>query len=307
MASITLAQSAPLSQDFLVRGVIQTIYEIDRFFEVLPMTRVIGNAHAFNRELVAGDAQGLAVGGTITANAAGTVETVSASLKTLIADAQINKLIAGSRSNINDQVAYQVMNKAKTIGQLYQKWVITGVDSTSQFAGLLSLTATSQKLTPVTNGEVLSFARLDELADRVTDKNGVVDYLMMSRREVRAFKALMRTAGGATATEVVTLPSGKDIISYNGVPIFANDNIPTNQVQGTSSIASTIIAGTLDDGSNSVGISGLILDNEESGIYVEEVGTHFERDEAIWRVKFYAGLANFNQRGLATWSGVIPT
>jgi hypothetical protein len=43
-----------------------------------------------------------------------------------------------------------------------------------------------------------------------------------------------------------------------------------------------------------------------SGISVEDVGTHFDRDERVWRVKWYCGLALFSELGLSAATGIIP-
>ena len=101
------------------------------------------------------------------------------------------------------------------------------------------------------------------------------------------------------------MPVGPQMIAYNGVPIFANDNLLKTQTQGASTNASSIIAGTLDDGSGMVGISGLTAENA-AGMMVEDVGTHQSKDEHIYRIKWYSSVALFNLNGLAVASGIIP-
>lgn len=305
MASITLAESAYLSQDMLLRGVIESTITVDRFFEILPFMGITGNALAYNRENVLGDVQGLDVGGTITAKAAATVTPVSTALKTLIGDAEINQLIQNTRSNINDQTGFQISSKAKSLGRLYQNYLINGVSSTTQFDGLLTLVDSTKVVDAATDGDVLSFEKLDQLFDQVTDKDGQVDYCIMSSREIRAYMALLRALGGAAVGEVVTLPSGTQVPSYRGVPIFRNDWVPINQTQGASTDASSIIAGTLDDGSGMVGISGLTAENA-AGMMVEDVGVHQSKDERIYRVKWYSSLALFNLNGLSVAKGIVP-
>ena len=183
--------------------------------------------------------------------------------------------------------------------------MVNGVDSTSQFDGLLNLVDSTKIVAASANGDVLSFAKLDELLDLVTDKDGQVDYILMSSRELRAYLALLRALGGAAIGEVVTLPSGAQVPAYRGTPIFRNDWVPINQTQGTSSISSTVFAGTLDDGSGMVGISGLTAENA-AGIMIEDVGLAETKDERIIRVKAYQGLALFNLNGLAALDGIIP-
>ena len=97
----------------------------------------------------------------------------------------------------------------------------------------------------------------------------------------------------------VLLPVEPNLI----LPIFRNDYIPLNQTKGTGSNQTTIFAGTFDDGSRSHGLAGLTAENA-SGINVVDVGEAEDKDEHIWRVKWYAGLALFSEKGLACADGV---
>tara|TARA_R110000803_G_scaffold28011_7_gene65096 strand:- start:2996 stop:3265 length:270 start_codon:yes stop_codon:yes gene_type:complete len=82
------------------------------------------------------------------------------------------------------------------------------------------------------------------------------------------------------------------------VPIFRNDWLPINQTKGSGTALTTIFAGTLDDGSRTMGLAGLTAANA-SGINVVDVGEDPDADNHIWRVKWYSGLSLFSERGLA--------
>ena len=303
MPTITLAESAKLCQDQLVAGVIETIVTVNPLFELLPFNNIDGNALSYNRELTMGDSQFLGVGGVITAKNAATYQTVSSGLTTLIGDAEVNGLIQATRSGINDQTAVQVASKAKSVARKFMDAMINGDGTGDSFQGLLALTPASQKVNTGANGANLSFELLDELLDMVKDKDGNADYILMPRRSIRAYKSLLRALGGATIDEVHTLPSGSRIMTYNGVPILPNDFIPVNQSVGASSGTTTIFAGTFDDGSEKMGISGLTAKNS-AGISVKRIGEKENADEVITRVKFYCGMANFSQLGIAALPGI---
>ena len=299
MASITLAESAKLAQDDFVAGVIENVITVNRMFEVLPFDGIDGNALAYNRENVLGDVDVEGVGDTIGAKAAATHTQITSSLTTIIGDAEVNGLVQATRSGDgNDQTAVQIASKAKSAGRKYQDMLVNGTGASNQFDGLLNLCASGQTVTPGTNGDALSFVIMDEMMDLVTDKDGTVDYLTMKARTIRSYKALLRALGGASINEVVTLPSGAEVMAYSGVPIFRNDWIPVNLVQGSLSDGTAIFAGTLDDGSRSHGIAGLTA-SKASGMHVVDVGEAETKDERIWRVKWYAGLALFSEKGLA--------
>lgn len=304
MASVTLVESAKLALDDLVAGVIENVITVNRMYEMIPFDGIAGNALAYNRENVLGDVQVAGVDTTITAKAPATFTKVTSELTTIIGDAEVNGLIQATRSSDgNDQTAIQVASKAKSCGRKFQDMLINGTGASDQFEGLINLVAAGQTLGNGTNGAALSFEKLDELMDTVTDKDGEVDYLTMHARSLRSFNALLRGLGGASIGDVVTLPSGAEVPAYRGVPIFRNDFIPVNQTVGTSTNCTTVFAGTFDDGSRTHGIAGLTAE-EAAGIQIEDVGASETKDNYITRVKWYCGLALFSEKGLAALPGV---
>jgi hypothetical protein len=251
-----------------------------------------------------GDVQFLGVGGAITAKNPATFTPVTSSLTTLLGDAEINGLIEATRSDKQSQAGAQVASKAKSLARQFQDTMINGDGTANTFAGLLSLTPAGQKISAGVNGAALTFDMLDQLIDTVKDKDGQVDYIMMPSRTRRTFFNLLRALGGAGVNEVMTLPSKRTVPIYRGIPLFVNDWMPTNQVQGSSgSVCTSVIAGTFDDGSGKHGISGLTAKGT-AGIRIENIGVKEAADERIIRVKMYCGLANFSQLGIAAITGV---
>lgn len=311
MASVTLAESAKLAQDDLVAGIIETVITVNKFFTVLRFDAIDGNALKYNREVNIDDLSAAAgVGTDLTSNAdykrAATFLEVFSSLTKIIGDAEVDNLIQATRSGDgNDQKAVQVASKAKSIGREYQRQLISGTGVSNEFEGMLSLVASAQKTTPLTNGSTLTFEILDELMTLVVDKDGEVDYLMGHVRSINKYMSLLRGLGGASINEVIQLPDGSEVPAYRGVPFFRNDYVPIDQTQGSAVNATTIFAGTLDDGSRSMGIAGLTAANAV-GIGVTEVGEKENADESLTRVKWYCGLANFSEKGLASAPGIIP-
>jgi hypothetical protein len=305
MASVTLPESAKLSQDTLVAGLIESVITVNHMFQLLPFEGINGNALAYNRENALGDVQSAGVGDTITAKAAATFTQVTSNLTKIIGDAEVDGLIQATRSNINDQTGTQIASKAKSAGRSYQNQLINGTGASDQFNGLINLCASSQKATTGANGSNLSFEIMDEMLDLVTAKDGEVDYIVMHARTIRSYKTLLRALGGVNMQEVFELPSGKNVPAYSGVPILRNDWIPINQTKGGSgAVCSTIFAGVFDDGDMKTGIMGLTASNA-FGLMVEDVGVSETKDEHIWRVKWYCGLALFSELGLACADGIL--
>ena len=304
MASVTLTESAKLAQNELVAGIIENIITVNRMYEVLPFDGIDGNALAYNRENALGNVDVYDVGDTIAAKAAATFTQVTSTLTSIIGDAEVNGLIQQTRSGFgNDQTAVQIASKAKSAGRKYQDMLVNGTGASNEFSGLLTLLDGAQTVSAGDNGAALSLTDMDEMLDLVVDKDGQVDYITMNARPLRSYMALLRALGGASISEVITLPSGNQVPAYRGVPIFRNDYLPIDQTKGTETAATTILAGTLDDGSRQHGVAGLTAANM-AGIQVVDVGESETKDEHIWRIKWYSGLACFSLKGLAGLNGV---
>ena len=320
MASVTLAESAKLTQNELVAGVIENVITVNQMYAVLPFDGIDGNSLKYNRENALG---GVGLGGVGTVlddvtdrnpipgesaamKAPATFTEVFSGLTTILGDAEVNGLIQATRSGEgNDQTAVQIASKAKHCGRVYQHLLINGDDTiANQFDGLVNLVAAGQTTTGATvNGDPLAFAHLDELMDLVTVKDGMVDYFTMHARTRRSYRTLLRALGGASVNEVVELPSGEEVIAYSAVPIFRNDYVPINQTKGATNTCTTVFAGTIDDGSRTNGLAGLTA-AEAAGMSVVDVGESETKDERVWRVKWYAGLALFSEKGLAAFTGI---
>jgi hypothetical protein len=314
MPSVTLQMSGYLAQDDLVAGVIENVVTVNRMFDMLPFDGIDGNALAYNRELVLGGVGVAGVGTAITdaldvaagktAKNAATFTPVTSMLTTIIGDANVNGMIQATRSSDgNDQRAVQVASKAKSLGRQFQTMLITGTGANFQFSGLDKLMPAGQKVTPAVGGQVLAFVDLDTLIDTISDKDGAVDYILMHARTLRSFNALLRALGGASINDTVELPSGNKVPAYRGIPIFRNDYILTNVVQGGTPNTASVYAGTFDDGSRTHGIAGLTA-SKAAGINVVQVGEAEDADESITRVKWYCGFAVFSELGIGQLTGV---
>lgn len=308
MASVTLAESAKLAQDELSAGVIENVITVNDLYDLMPFDGISGNALGYNRENVLGDVQMAGVGTPITAKAAATFTYVTSSLTTIIGDAEVNGLIQATRSDDTDQTATQISSKAKSCGRKYQDQMVNGDGTANGMTGLLALCAAGQKHQAqaagvATNGAILNFEDMDALIDLVTDKDGQVDFLLMNSRTRRSYMALLRALGGTTPGDLYTMPNGKQILAYRGIPILRNDWIPITQTVGSATNCTTVFAGTFDDGSRTHGIAGLTAEHA-AGLHVKDVGEKEDADERIHRVVWYCGLALFSEKGLAALTGV---
>lgn len=310
MATQTLAEAAKLINNQIVAGVAEDIITTNPVWNVLPWTGYEGQAILVNRENALGDAQHLAVGGTITAKAASTFTQVPFTAVTTIGDAELNGLVQAQSTGAGvDQMAVEVSSKAKSIGRKLQTGIAQG-DGVSPNLNSLHTLCDSSQFTTASAGQALSFALLDELLDLVKAKDGEVDFIMMAARTLRSYKALVRALGGVDETMTFTMPNGttRTVSVYEGIPIFKNDYLSVTETANgaalTTGALTSVYAGCFDDGSNKVGVAMIHPVSVQAGIQVEQVGIAETKDETIVRVKSYSNFANFNRRGLARLTSI---
>lgn len=192
------------------------------------------------------------------------------------------------------------------------------VGNTNELDGMDRLVGADQVIAGVSNGTAIALATLDQLADLVTDTNGLKAYIMHSRTR-RAVLALIRAAGGASMAEykAMSFGTGTDVMvpTYNGIPILRSDFISITDTQGNVSTASKVYCATLGAEAGLCGIyseagmddaGGEVIASGLNGIQVVNLGTVQNADAKRVRVKGYMGLASRTERGLARVDGIIP-
>jgi hypothetical protein len=296
-----------LSNNTLVGGVIDEIIERDDLFAVLPFVRVNSKAYVYNREdegagnnitSGAGMPTFLNPNDTVVEGATSFVEVV-AKLRILAGDVDVDKFLQETESDSNDQLAVQIAKKAKAVGRLYHKTLAQGdeVADTKSFNGISKLVAASQTLLAGTNGAALTLSMLDQLIDQVP--NGA-DVIMMRRGTVRAFRSLLRAAGGNTAVDYMNEDFGRPMLHHNGVPVIVNDFLPGNETAGAGTNLCSIYAMRLNEADGLHGLYG----GDSAGLRVEDIGTVQNKDAQRIRVKWYCGLALKSTKSLARLSGI---
>src|SRR3989304_3017596 len=102
--ALTLAEAAKLSQDILLTGVIETVIKDSPVLQQLPFIEIVGNGLTYNRENAAATASFFDVGDTWTESTP-TFTQVTATLKILGGDADIDNFLISTRSNAPDPKA----------------------------------------------------------------------------------------------------------------------------------------------------------------------------------------------------------
>ena len=293
--ALTLTESAKLSNDMLLSGVVETIVNESLVLQHLPFIEIVGNSLTYNRENAAPTVAFYDVGDTWDESTP-TFTQVTAILKILGGDADVDNYVAATRSNIQDLEAAVVELKAKAVQQKFDDTFINGDTDTDSksFDGIDKLTPAGQTVSMGTNGATLTLDKLDELIDKV--KTGKPDILIMSRRTRRKMNSLVRDSGSGF------LQSDRDMLGrmvqyYDGVPIGISDWVADDRRVGTSQDCSTVYAVQFGE----EGVSGL---TGPSGLQVERVGSLETKDATRTRVKWYVAVALFSTVKLAKLTGV---
>jgi HK97 family phage major capsid protein len=294
--ALTLAEASKLSNDVLLAGVIETIIKDSPILQGLPFIEIVGNGLTYNRESTAATASFYDVGDTWTESTP-TFTQVTATLKIMGGDADIDNYLVATRSNIQDLEAAVIELKAKAVRDLFEETFISGDSGVNAkaFDGIDVICESGQTLSMGVNGGSLTLDKLDELVDTV--KGGKPELLLMSRRSRRIINKLARTAG--SLLEADRDQFGQMIQYYDGIPIGVSDYIADDQTVGTSNDCSTIYATQFGEGALA-GLTG------PGGLQVERMGSLEQKDASRSRIRWYTSIALFNTLKLAKLVGVRP-
>ena len=287
-------EAEKLSQEELLRGIIEEFIDQEELFALLPFSPVTGKALAYNREKTLATGDWLDVNETVNESAS-TFDEVNTRLRALIGDVDVDKFIDATMSEHNSQRAIQIASKIKGMRNQFKDALINGKTANKQFDGIQALVTGNHTIAG--SGASIAFSMLDELRDAV--KLGA-DVIMMRSEHIRAYRALLRTMGGNTAA-MVQLPNfNKPMLTHDGVPIIANEYIKKTDAGG-GVLTSDIFAMKLDEG---VGLHGLFAAGTPAGFVIEDLGTVQNKDANRTRIKMYTGLALKSTHALAKVSGV---
>lgn len=276
-------EAAKLSNNMLEAGVIEEIIDRDDLFAIFPFMKVNGKAYVYNREKTISEAAFVDPNDAITEGAA-TFEEVTTNLKIIAGDVDVDKFLQTTMGDTNNQKAIQIAEKAKGLARKFQNTLINGSSTTNpkEFDGLEKLCPASQVITAGDTATALTLSLLDELLDKIPLG---ADCLIMRGEHIRAFRALMRAAGGNNAVDLMIKEFGRPMLTHNGVVILRNDFIPEYDVSSVK--CANIYAARFNEVNGVHGIYG----GDNAGIVVEEIGTVQNKDATRTRVKWYVGTA----------------
>jgi hypothetical protein len=303
--ALTLSEASKLSNDMLMRGVVETVIKDSPILQHMPFIEVMENSLTYNQEKTLPGIDFYDVGDTWNESTP-TFEQKTATLKIIGGDADVDNFLKATRSNVQDLEAAIIEMKAKALRHKFEEIFIYGDSEASikQFDGIRKLIDTeseSERVVAVAaSGGELTLDKLDELIDAV--KGGKPDMLLMSRRSRRKINSLVRASGSMLATDRDSW--GNFIQLWDGIPIGVNDWIlDTHTVAGgvetatTGGACSAIYALQFGEGA----LCGL---SSPGFLQVEPIGQLENKDASRTRVKWYCSMALFSSVKAAALIGV---
>lgn len=289
--------AAVLSEDDMLRGVIEEFYDVDQLYGMLDFQHTEGKAYVYNREKT------LAEGAWLDPNedvpeSSSEFEQVTATLKINIGDVDVDKFLEETQSDLNDQKANQIASKAKGMSRAFRKLLVSGDSSANskQFDGMNKLCHADQRISAGVNGSALSFTMLDELKDAIATG---IDAYVMRPGTYRAYKALLRMSGGIDPVQIM-IPDFGYVPSHDGTPILVNEFIAGDVTQGSTSNTCSVYGVNFDP---AVGFH-CIYGGASAGFRIEDIGTVQNRDATRTRIKQYVGTALKSTKSLAAIDGI---
>lgn len=315
--ALTLDESAKLSEDTLTRGVLETFVQNSPILDRLPFMDIEGNAYAYNEEATL---PGVAFRGVNEAytESTGTVNQKSETLKILGGDADVDRFIQKTRSNLNDQRAEQTALKTKALSYKFQDAFFNGdvaVDPKG-FDGLRKRLIGNQVIEAGPNGIPIvgtSNTDIHTFLDSLDNLLAAVPGINSTNGAIYANSAVIRKIG--SALRHVSLDAvleediaGKRSIQWNGIPILeAGQNpdgsqiLPTNETEGTETNTTSLYAVRFGETEGDQAVTGLT----NGGVTTEDLGELQEKPVYRTRIEFYCGLAVFGGKAAARLKGVI--
>src|SRR5690242_21196745 len=123
--AMTKVEAAKLTQDLLLRGVIETVVKESMLLQLLPFMEVTGTAVTYNREATMPAASFYDVGDTWT-EATPTFTQVTAPLRIVGGDADVDNFVQQTYADPNDIEAEVIASRAKSVAHKYSSAFFTG-------------------------------------------------------------------------------------------------------------------------------------------------------------------------------------
>lgn len=308
--ALTLLEAAKRSNDILQVGIIEKLVYQDPILEKLQFKDIKGNGLTYNIEATLSGAAFYGVGDTWDESTS-TIDQATAVTTILGGDADVDRFLQATRSDVQDLMGEQIDAKTKAIKKEFMEMFYYGyttVDvkgfnglhalirsSTSPYANTVALATTSG------TGILLSMERLEKAVDSV--KSGKPDLIVMSKAMRRGINKYLHGVGLITYEE----RANARVQTLYGIPVAVTDYISDAEdattAYGTNEAGAAVHGHSYTDGTpmattSDVSTTIFVLQfapNAVCGIQslpitVERIGSLETKDAERVRIKWYPSL-----------------
>lgn len=309
--AMTLVESAKYSNDVLQVGVIEKLVYDDPVLERMRFIEIVGNGLTYDVETTMSTVDFRNVGDTWTESTS-TVTQTTAHTKILGGDADVDRYLQATRSNMQDLMQEQIDAKTKALRKKFLETMIYGYNAgdSREFDGLQYLLRSSTSpydnvvavATSSGTAKLLLMERLEKAVDLC--RGGKAELVLMTKQMRRTINKFLNGVGGITKEAI----QGKTLQTVFDVPIAVTDYIGDGESAdlqyGTDENGNAVYgynyedragSGVDDDGGTSIFCvrfepEALVGVQSGGGIQVERMGSLETKDAERVRIKWYPSI-----------------
>src|SRR6266542_2660597 len=284
---LTQAEAAKYTVNAVKKGVLEEIIKDSVVLQNLPFIDVVGNAYQYLRDNTL-STNNFYSPNELWSEDSGDNTQVTAVIKIMGGDADIDNFLKQTRSDKTDFEAEEIAKKAKSAKHKFLDTFWYGNTSTNAkaFDGTHVLLNTLTGQLADMGAAAMSVATLESTMDLV--KDGMPDGLWMPKGLRRRLTQFIRASSGGNLQQLDIDKWGNRVQEFNGVPIYVDDFLTFTETVSTN----TVTAGT---GGSTASVLILTLDEDavcglqNGGLDVFKIGQVQDKDAVRWRIRWYCG------------------
>lgn len=309
--AMTLAEAAKYTQNQIKRGVLETIIKDSVIMSRLPFMDVVGNAYKYLRETTLPTASYYDPN-EVWSEDTGDVTEVTAAIRILGGDADVDNFIKETRSNYTDLTAETITSKTKAVKHTFLNsfWYGANATNSKEFDGvhtiLTAIGATANSAGLVQNvhqgsgstGAALDVKNVDLLVDSILD--GHPDCLVSNRTIRRRFAQFIRTRVNVNFTKD---EYGVRFMEWDNVPWYVDDFLTLTET--ISSAAYSAKTGGATGSLFALRFGTDDLQGLQNGpLRTIKIGQLQSKDAMRTRIRWYVGLCLLRQFSIGAVDGI---
>jgi hypothetical protein len=301
---LTLVEAAKASTNMLQRGVIETFIDESPVLSRIPFMDIEGNAYQYSREASLPGVAFRAVNAGYT-ESTGTINNYTEGLKIYGGEADVDRFIERTMSNLQSQRALQLRLKTKAQAVKFTETFFEGDSGAvpESFDGLRTRLTGAQVILAGAGGATLTLAMIDDLIDAVPG----IQVIYINDRLIRKVNDLVRATGQTTPEPRTEF--GRRVYQYAGIDMVN----PGLGLDGTTRVLG-FDEDPGDGTSDTASIYGVRFGAQEfvsglqnGGVIVDDLGLLETKPSYRHRIEWYVGLAVFSGKAAARLRGVTNT